>query len=205
MQRETWDRWIKALTEGRKFRMIFICEHDMTEVKCGPGGDGYLIEDLAGWVKACLPVLQVSLCALRMAVGMVSHVDLPLNDVVAALVKSASTEVLGAMPTGISARGQTQATLLPTESTTGEVPPQKLQEEGYAALCHFMHGVENAMSCGGRRFKFFTCGSCTQIDPTCVNWRDEMVRVRNGKGGVVWVKKANEVAYREKIMAETGR
>lgn len=61
MQRETWDKWVNALKEGRRFRMIFICEHDLTEVKCGPGGNGYLIEDLPTWVKGCLPLLQVRL------------------------------------------------------------------------------------------------------------------------------------------------
>ena len=59
MQRETWNTWIHALIERRKFRMVFICEHDMTEVKCGPDGKGYLIKDLPQWAKACFPLLQV--------------------------------------------------------------------------------------------------------------------------------------------------
>lgn len=148
----------------------------------------------------------MTLYALRVAVGMVSHVDLPLNDVVAALVNSASTEVLGAWATSISAPGLTEATLLPTGSTDGDVPPQKLQEEGYAALCRFMQRVENeSTSRSGLRFKCFSCGSSKQNDPACESWRDKMVRVRNGKGGVVWVKTANEEAYTAKIAAEAGR
>lgn len=62
MQREIWNKWIRAfrgLKEGRKVRMVFICEHDMTEVECGPDGKGYLIEKLPQWVESCLPVLEV--------------------------------------------------------------------------------------------------------------------------------------------------
>lgn len=61
MQRESWDRWFDALKERRRFRMNFICEHDMTEVRYGPGGNGYLIEDLPTWIKGCMPLLQVTL------------------------------------------------------------------------------------------------------------------------------------------------
>lgn len=59
MQPKTWNSWIHALTNGRKCRMVFVCEHDLTEVRCGPGGNGYHIEDLPTWVKDCLPLLQV--------------------------------------------------------------------------------------------------------------------------------------------------
>lgn len=43
---------------------------------------------------------QVSFYALRVPVGMVSHVDLPLDDLLAALVNSAPTEVLGGYGNG---------------------------------------------------------------------------------------------------------
>ena len=59
MQRETWNGWIKALTQCKRFRMVFICEHDMTEVPCGPGGHGYVVQDLPELIKACWPLLQV--------------------------------------------------------------------------------------------------------------------------------------------------
>lgn len=59
MQRETWNGWIQAWKENTTFRVVFLCEHDMTEVKCGPGGLGYLVKDLPKWVKACMPLLQV--------------------------------------------------------------------------------------------------------------------------------------------------
>ena len=59
MQRETWNGWIQSCKENTTFRVVFLCEHDMTEVKCGPGGLGYLIRDLPKWLKDCMPLLQV--------------------------------------------------------------------------------------------------------------------------------------------------
>lgn len=63
-QPETWEKWIELLkqkTKRRRFRLVFICEHDMTEVECGPGGLGYRFEELPELVKACLPLLKVRL------------------------------------------------------------------------------------------------------------------------------------------------
>lgn len=59
MRRETWSEWINGFTEGRKTRLIFLCEHDMTEVECGPDGKGYLLKDLPSCVRVCLPLLKV--------------------------------------------------------------------------------------------------------------------------------------------------
>ena len=61
MQRETWNGWIQSCKENTTFRVVFLCEHDMTEVKCGPGGLGHLIRDLPKWLKDCMPLLQVRL------------------------------------------------------------------------------------------------------------------------------------------------
>lgn len=149
---------------------------------------------------------QVSYYALRVAVGMVSHVDLPLDNLMAALTMSASAEVLAAMGTSISISGLTKATRLPDESNgvleQGE--QHRLQKQGYAALCEFMQKLETppATLCCGIRGRCSTCGSTQRNNCYCVSWRDEMVRVRNGKGGLVWVKKANEAAYKEKICRE---
>ena len=60
MQRETWDRWMEALTKRKKFRMSFVCEYGLKEVRCGPDGNGYVVKDLPNLVKACLQLLQVN-------------------------------------------------------------------------------------------------------------------------------------------------
>ena len=58
MQRETWNRWVCALNYRQKVRIVFLCEHDMTEVECGPNGKGSVIDDLPKWAKGCLPLLE---------------------------------------------------------------------------------------------------------------------------------------------------
>lgn len=145
----------------------------------------------------------MSFYALRVAVGMVSHVDLPLDDLLAALVNSASGELLGAMGTTISvpASGLTEATPLPNESTEADQHPQRLQKESYEALGQFLQKVESPprSCCGLRSSRCCSCGFTRRDGCDCISWRDEMVRVRNGKGGVVWVKQANVAAYKEKI------
>lgn len=62
MQRDTWDRWIQALKVRKRVRMVFLCEHDMTEVECGPDGKGY-VKDLSTWIKHCLPLVKVRVTA----------------------------------------------------------------------------------------------------------------------------------------------
>lgn len=87
MQRETWNRWICALNDRKKVRLVFLCEHDLTEVECGPDGKGYVIEDLPSWTKGCLPLLQVTV--LRPA---------PIRDTVSTLLRACRSST----PTNVS-------------------------------------------------------------------------------------------------------
>lgn len=67
IQRVGWDRWTKAWESLQlpdvglhdKFRLRFVCEHDLAEVPCGPDGRGYPIEKLKDWVQQCVPLVQV--------------------------------------------------------------------------------------------------------------------------------------------------
>lgn len=71
IQRAGWDRWTKALESlpevrlHHKFRLHFLCEHDLSEVPCGLDGRGYRIEHLKDLVQQCVPLMQVILIALR--------------------------------------------------------------------------------------------------------------------------------------------
>lgn len=67
IQRVGWDRWTTAWESlhlpdimHHRFRLRFLCEHNLAEVRCGPGGRGYPIENLKDWVKQCAPLMQVS-------------------------------------------------------------------------------------------------------------------------------------------------
>lgn len=147
----------------------------------------------------------MSLYALRVAVGMVSNVDLPLDGIMSALTMSASSEVLGAMGTSIPSPCMIESTPLPDDSTGVKVQRQGQgpHKEGYAALCRVMQRLETPpTSCCGLRFRCSSCGSTQRDDCGCVSWREEMVRLQNGRGGLVWVKRTNETAYRAKISRE---
>ena len=155
-----------------------------------------------------LSIWQVSLFALRVAVGTVSNVDLPLDDFLDALVRSSSKDLLDGMGNTVPVSGTPVAAPLHSESSGDgrRLPPEKLQKAAYAALCQFMQTVESPSStCCGFRARCSTCGSTRDAGCVCVRWKAEMARVPNGKGGLVWVKKTNEAAYVEKIAREGKR
>lgn len=61
MFRETWDKWIKGWKVRTKFRVVFLFEHDLTEVESGLDGQGYPIEQHSVWVQRCILLLKVTL------------------------------------------------------------------------------------------------------------------------------------------------
>lgn len=57
---KTWDRWARwCKSSSRTFRLVFLCEHDLSVVPCGPEGKGYPIADSAQLLKTFKPLLQV--------------------------------------------------------------------------------------------------------------------------------------------------
>lgn len=251
-QRAGWDRWTKALSDigSHKFRLHFLCEHDSSEVPCGPEGRGYLIEQPKEWVKRCLPLMQVSprltcsdsclvsfrllectcratyaiqqyrvvgrpffgynarsnrfscscpslrfpqgsLWVLRVVVSTVSHVDLPLSELLGAFVKATGAELVdgvGKVPGRIS---RAAVPVFGEGATTEEIQRfRRLRGNAYEALCEFMRDVETSPS--GRLSGCLPC-CCTQA---VVNWRDSMVQVENPRTRrLAWVLKTNKDAY----------
>lgn len=63
-----WDRWQKAwktfslcdIGMHRNFCLLFLCEHDLAEVPCGPHGRGFPVAQLKDWVQSCVPLIQVT-------------------------------------------------------------------------------------------------------------------------------------------------
>lgn len=67
---------------------------------------------------------------------------------------------------------------------------QHRQGEAYEALCRFMQEAERPSG---------SCGvMCCSQPSVGKSWRDSMTQVENGSGGWVWIKTANEDAYRRK-------
>lgn len=128
---------------------------------------------------------------LRVAVGVVSNVDLPLNEVLGAFVMATGAELLdgvGKVPERIDSAA------LPVFSegaTRAEIEGFKdLRGTAYEALCKFVRDVEPSPPqrlCG-----CFPCRRTLAV----VDWRDHMVQVTNPHtGGRAWVLKTNEEAY----------
>lgn len=122
---------------------------------------------------------------LRLAVGTVSNVDLPLNEVLGAFVQATGAELLNSMS---KVADTINSGSLPVfgEGATEEETERfiNLRGKAYEALCDFMRQKELS-----RPQCISGCLPC--CCPTVVNWRDNMVQV-----GQAWVLKTNEEAYR---------
>lgn len=50
-------------SKPKRFRVRFLCAHDMSAADCGPDGQGYIVESEEKWklwLRKCLPLIQVS-------------------------------------------------------------------------------------------------------------------------------------------------
>ncbi|CAM9585483.1 unnamed protein product [Scytosiphon promiscuus] len=205
IQRSGWDRWIRALKDFKrlpgvgvhdKFRMHFLCEHDLSVVPCGPGGRGYPIRHLRDWAKQCLPLMQasflVSLWMLRVGVGVMSNVDLPLNGVLEAFVQATGAEVLNSMSGVPDTISSDSLPAFGAGAPEADVKKFKLlRGKAYEALCAFMRDVESLHPPRSGCLPFGCLGPSDIFD-----WRTSMVQVKNPRTGRhAWVLKTNKKAY----------
>ncbi len=140
---------------------------------------------------------QASLWILRVAVGTVSNVDLPLDEVLGAMVQATGPELLEGMGTKPPSAVNDGPGPVPSAGAT-DGRRQVLQGEAYKFLCEFMQEVEPSQLPPPRLFGCLPClHSSTPITPptASVNWKDSMVQVRNARGGWAWVLKENMEAY----------
>lgn len=138
-----------------------------------------------------------------MAVGTVSNVDLPLNQVLDAAVKATGAAVLDGIGTEVPNSIDDDAVPVFGEGATAAQKQgfKDLQGAAYQFLCDFMQGAEPSSP---RRLS--GCLPCcrpitppTDLTPPPVSWKDSMVQVRNRNGRWAWVLKKNEEAYRRGI------
>lgn len=55
-------------SKPKRFRVRFLCAHDMSAADCGPDGQGYVVEsekEWQQWLRKGLPLIQVSLKSIR--------------------------------------------------------------------------------------------------------------------------------------------
>ncbi|CAM9115845.1 unnamed protein product [Ectocarpus sp. 12 AP-2014] len=184
--RRTWDRWIDLCRSGGScdFVLVFLCERDFSEIPCGPQGKGFRVHNPGSLFNTLKPLLQGALWLVKIAVGTVASVDLPLHDVLEAFLHATATEVLEAAPSQFS-----------PSATLDEGQQEGFKElhgPAYKALCDFMRkeefGPEEAQ-----------CRSCLpwhrprvhEPIPSEFDWRSHMEMIQNGIG-YSWVRKSSE-------------
>ncbi|CAM9181758.1 unnamed protein product [Ectocarpus sp. 8 AP-2014] len=184
--RRTWDRWIDLCRSGGScdFVLVFLCERDFSEIPCGPQGKGFRVHNPGSLFNTLKPLLQGALWLVKIAVGTVASVDLPLHDVLEAFLHATAAEVLEAAPSQFS-----------PSATLDEGQQEGFKElhgPAYKALCDFMRkeefGPEEAQ-----------CRSCLpwhrprvhEPIPSEFDWRSHMEKVTNAIG-YSWVRKSSE-------------
>lgn len=132
---------------------------------------------------------------MRVAVGTVANVDLPLHDMLGALIKATTAEALNNVASvSISDRDRSvfSADAKHTEGQTEDF--KDLHGPAYESLCAFMRKREREElpRCSSR---FLPFSSTRPRSQTAVDWRDNMVEVENGIGGWSWVLRNNKDNY----------
>lgn len=121
--------------------------------------------------------------------------DLPLNEVLGAVVQAAGDALLDGIGTDIP--GTISNDPVPDFTTGASAAHKELQGTAYKYVCEFMRKAEPTR----RKSVCIPCHRpSTPPMPPTVNWKDSMVQVRNGQGGWAWILKKNEGAY----LAEQG-
>ncbi|CAM9310751.1 unnamed protein product [Laminaria digitata] len=152
-RRDMVDKLLRRDEEKRPapqcYRIRFLCAYDLTTANCGEDGHGYKV-DLQGrqkWLKACLPVIKVSLWLLRVGISAVTRADiLPLDGVMKILEEVAGEEAAGIL-------GETDLQDLLHPSGQGLVGTVNVQKEvfgtAYAELAKLVQQKENKIGDGG--------------------------------------------------------
>lgn len=144
-------------------------------------------------VPCFLRVPQASLWILRVAVGTVSNVDLPLNEVLGAAVKATGAELVDGIGTeALGTVNTDRPPLFGEGATDAKIQEFKdLQGPAYESLCNFMREAE-----ASPRRRWSWCLPClSQSIPPTACWKESMVQERTRNGGWAWVLKENQAAY----------
>ncbi|CAM9663324.1 unnamed protein product [Ectocarpus sp. 12 AP-2014] len=159
---------------GKKdMTLHFLCPVDMTKVPCGYGGDGYRFQEKRGWVKKISPVLQVAVVTAKVALNATTGLNVDVSDFLKDVKDGLVEELVD--------RTLDEEALLRAVSCDDDISAdlQRDTRASYEALKVFMENEErrrrkNARDGGGY-----------------IDFRDEMQRVTDGRGGVVWVRNEN--------------
>ncbi|CAM9212614.1 unnamed protein product [Ectocarpus sp. 8 AP-2014] len=159
---------------GKKdMTLHFLCPVDMTKVPCGFGGDGYRFQETRGWVKKISPALQMAVVTAKVALNATTGLNVDISDFL--------KDVKDGLVEGLVDRTLDEEAVLRAVSGDGNIGAdlQRDTRASYEALKKFMdkeqiERVKNARDGEGY-----------------IDFRDEMKRVTDGRGGMVWVRNDN--------------
>ncbi|CAM9834458.1 unnamed protein product [Ectocarpus sp. 4 AP-2014] len=159
---------------GKKdMTLQFLCPVDMTKVPCGYGGEGYRITETRSWVKKISPVLQVAVVTAKVALNATTGMNVDISDFLKD-VKDGLVEEL--VDPALDEEALLHA-VLGDDNIGADL--KRNTRASYEALKKFMdkeqiERVKNARDGDGY-----------------IDFRDQMKRVSDGKGGMVWVRNEN--------------
>ncbi|CAM9785732.1 unnamed protein product [Ectocarpus sp. 13 AM-2016] len=168
-------RWLsKVRGVGKKdMTLHFLCPVDMTTVPCGYGGEGYRFQETRGWVKKISPVLQVAVVIAKVALKTTTGLDMDMSDFLKDVKDGLVEELVD--------RTVNEDALLRVISGEEDVGADMQHDTraSFEAVKKFMEKEE----LNRRR--------TVRGDDGYIDFRDEMTRVTDGKGGMEWVRNKN--------------
>ncbi|CAM9749420.1 unnamed protein product [Ectocarpus sp. 4 AP-2014] len=168
-------RWLSRIRGvGKKdMTLHFLCPVDMTTVPCGYGGEGYRFQETRGWVKKISPVLQVAVVTAKVALKATTGLDMGMPDFL--------KDVKNGLVEDVVDRTLNEDALLRVISGEEDVGEDMQQDTraSYEAVKKFMDKEELSRHKTARG------------DDGYIDFRDEMTRVNDGRGGMEWVRNKN--------------
>ncbi|CAM9864587.1 unnamed protein product [Ectocarpus fasciculatus] len=155
----------------KEMTLHFLCPVDMTKVPCGYRGEGYRFREARRWVKKLSPVLQVAVVTAKVALKATSGLDVDLSNFLKDVQDGFVDELVdGTLDEDMLLR------VVSGEEDVG-FNMRKETRASYDALQGFMGKLERSKH--ARR------------DDGYVDFRDNMQRVSDGRGALVWVRNEN--------------
>ncbi|CBJ26199.1 LRR-GTPase of the ROCO family [Ectocarpus siliculosus] len=149
----------------------FLCPVDMTKVPCGYGGEGYRFREARRWVKKLSPVLQVAVVTAKVALKATSGLDVDLSNFLKDVQDGFVDELVDQ-----TLDEDTLLRVVLGEEDAG-FNMRKETRASYEALRGFMGKLERRKD--------------ARDGDGYVDFRDNMQRLSDGRGGEVWVRNEN--------------
>ncbi|CAB1115503.1 unnamed protein product [Ectocarpus sp. CCAP 1310/34] len=171
-----WKRFLPNKFRGvgkKDMALHFLCPVDMTKVPCGYGGEGYRFQETRDWVKKISPVLQVAVVTAKVALNATTGLNVDISD----FLKDVKDGLVEELVDRTLDEDALLRAVLGEDSIGADM--QRDTRASYEALKVFMENEER------RRRKNARDGD------GYIDFREEMKRVTNGRGGMVWVRNDN--------------